>query len=543
MPSERPWLKHYPPGVPATLEYREIPVYQALDEVVERHPDLPALRFLGARLTFAHLADQVLRCARALADQGVRPGDRVALMLPNCPQYVVGYYGALRAGAIVVQVNPLSTPRELTYLLNNADAATIVVADTLAPVVAAARSQTPLRRVLVARLKGDADLGADVVPFEPLVAGSPASPPSVTVRAGDVAVLQYTGGTTGVVKGAMLTHFNLVANVAQCRAFNPEAPPAGEGRVLTVIPLFHVYGMTVCMNLGLWSGYELILLPRFEIQEVLETIRATRPTHFPGVPTMYVAINNVPNAESYGVDSIRYYNSGAAPMPAEVMALFEERFGGKILEGYGLSEASPFTHGHPPRGRRTPGTVGMPAPDTDCEIVDVETGTRVLPVGAAGEIRIRGPQIMAGYWRMPEETAIALREGWLYTGDIGTMDADGYFTIVDRKKDMIIASGFNVYPREVEEVLYEHPAVKECCVAGVPDPYRGETVKAYVVVQPGAACDVDALTAFCRERLAAYKVPRIFEFREALPKSAVGKILRRVLVDEEKARARKGEAP
>jgi long-chain acyl-CoA synthetase len=266
----------------------------------------------------------------------------------------------------------------------------------------------------------------------------------------------------------------------------------------------------------------------------MDTIKATRPTYFPGVPTMYVAVNNFPNAESYGVDSIKFLNSGSAPMPVEVMQAFEKRFGGTILEGYGLSEASPFTHGHPVGAVRKPGTVGIPAADTDCEIVDVETGQRVLPVGEPGEIRLRGPQVMAGYWRMPEETAAALRDGWLYTGDIGKLDADGYLTIVDRKKDMIIASGYNVYPRDVEEVIYEHPAIKECCVAGVPDAYRGETVKAYLVLRPGARYDLDEFSAFCRERLAAYKVPKIVEVRESLPKSAVGKILRRQLVDEEK---------
>jgi long-chain acyl-CoA synthetase len=278
------------------------------------------------------------------------------------------------------------------------------------------------------------------------------------------------------------------------------------------------------------SGYELILLPRFDLKEVMETIRATQPTYFPGVPTMYVAVSNFPNAEDFGVSSIKYCNSGAAPLPLEVIAAFEARFGGKIREGYGLSETSPFSHGQPFMVAPRPGTVGMPAPDTECEIVDVETGTRVLPHGEVGELRIRGPQVMQGYWNRPDETAIALRDGWLFTGDLGTMDDDGYFSIVDRKKDMIIASGYNVYPRDVEEVLYEHPGVLECCVAGVPDHYRGETVKAYVVKRPDAVeVSAEALDAFCRERLAAYKVPHLYEFRESLPKSAVGKVLRRLL--------------
>ena len=534
MPSDRPWLAHYPERVPRSLTYRSIPIYQLLAESVARHPDLPAIRFYQTRLTYQQLWDQAQRSSAVFASLGIGRGDRIALMLPNCPQYVIAYYGALLAGAIVVQVNPLYTARELGHLLSNSGAETIVVADALYPVVQAVEG-TPLKRVLVTRLRGGATLGPEAESFEKLLAAAPATPPKVEVDAQDVAVLQYTGGTTGVSKGAMLTHFNIVANVAQSAALNPDALPPGEARCLTVIPLFHVYGMTVCMNLTLAQGGEVILLPRFDLAEVMETIKATQPTHFPGVPTMYVAVNGFPNAESYGLSSIKYLNSGAAPMPVEVMSEYEARFGGKILEGYGLSEASPTTHAHPPLAVRKPGTVGLPLPDTDCEIVDLDLGTKILPVGEVGEIRIKGPQVMRGYWGMPKETAIALRDGWLYTGDIGKMDADGYFSIVDRKKDMIIASGYNVYPRDVEEVLYEHPAIRECCVAGVPDRYRGETVKAYIVLRSGVELSVDDLRAFCRERLAAYKIPKIIEFRDSLPKSLVGKILRRVLVDADKA--------
>ena len=534
--SDRPWLKSYPPGVKPELDYPQIPVYRLLQNTAERYPDLPAVRFYQARLTYDQLWSQVRRCASALIELGIARGDRVALMLPNTPQYVIAYYGALRAGAVVVQVNPLYTARELQYILNNSGAETVVVADALYPVVqAACRPHTGVKRVLVTRRAGgEVALGPEAQSFEAVVAQGSETPPEIPISPSDVAVLQYTGGTTGVSKGAMLTHFNLVANVTQLRGFSADPLQPGAGSILTVIPLFHVYGMTVCLNYCLAGGGELILLPRFELQEVMDTIKATRPTYFPGVPTMYVAVNNFPNAETYGIDSIKFLNSGSAPMPVEVMQTFEKRFGGTILEGYGLSEASPFTHGHPVGAIRKPGTVGIPAADTDCEIVDVETGQRVLPVGEPGEIRIRGPQVMAGYWRMPEETAVALRNGWLYTGDIGKLDADGYLTIVDRKKDMIIASGYNVYPRDVEEVIYEHPAIQECCVAGVPDPYRGETVKAYLVLRPGASYDPDEFSAFCKERLAAYKVPKIVEIRETLPKSAVGKILRRQLVDEEK---------
>ncbi len=531
--NSRPWLQHYPDGVPATINYREGPLYSILADAAAAHPNLPAIRFYATQLNYGQLWAQAQRFAAALAELGVQKGDRVALMLPNCPQYVIAYYGTLRAGAVVAQINPLYTPRELEHLLRDCGAETIVVADVLYPVVQAVKN-TPLKHVLVATLKGDVPLGPEAQRLEPLLAQTTAAPPDVTIDPReDVAALQYTGGTTGVSKAVMLTHFNLLANVQQARAWNPIGGPPGSERILTVIPLFHAYGMTICMNYGLYSGYELILLPRFDLKEVMETIKATQPTIFPGVPTMYVAVNNFPNADDYGVSSIKYCNSGAAPLPLEVIQGFEQRFGGRIREGYGLSETSPFSHGQPFLIPPRPGTVGFPCADTDCEIVDVETGTTVLPAGEIGEIRIRGPQVMRGYWNRPDETEIALRDGWLYTGDLGTMSADGYFSIVDRKKDMIIASGYNVYPRDVEEVLYEHPAVLECCVAGVPDQYRGETIKAYVVLRPGAQVTNEELDAFCRERLAAFKIPRIYAYRESLPKSAVGKVLRRQLLAEE----------
>jgi long-chain acyl-CoA synthetase len=530
--SSRPWLRHYPPEVPVTLSYREAPLYALLEDAAAAQPDLPALRFYNVSLTYAQLWVQAQRFAAALAELGVTKGDRVALMLPNCPQYVIAYYGTLRAGGVVAQVNPLYTPRELEFLLKDSAAEVIVVADVLYPVVQAAHAN--LKHVLVATLKGDVPLGPEAQRFEQLLASTTGPPPRVAIDPReDVAALQYTGGTTGVAKGAMLTHFNLLANVQQARAWNPGGGPPGTERILTVVPMFHAYGMTICMNFGMAAGYELILLPRFELKEVMETIKASQPTYFPGVPTMYVAVNNFPNAEDYGVSSIKYCNSGAAPLPLEVIQDFERRFGGRIREGYGLSETSPFSHGQPFMIPARPGTVGFPCSDTDCEIVDVETGTRLLPSGEVGEIRIRGPQVMKGYWNRPDETDIALRDGWLYTGDLGILDKDGYFSIVDRKKDMIIASGYNVYPRDVEEVLYEHPAVLECCVAGVADQYRGETIKAYIVKRPGAEVTDDELDAFCRERLAAFKIPRVYEFRDSLPKSAVGKVLRRQLIAEE----------
>lgn len=527
--SERPWLAHYPPGVPATLEYPEVTLDQFIEQSVAKHADLTALRFATISMTYRELWGRVLRCAAALAELGIGKGDRVALLLPNCPQYVIAYFGTLRAGGIVVQVSPLSTPRELVHHLSTSGAETIVVADVLYPVVQAVLPQVNLRNVLVTRLRGEVTPGPEARAFEEVLMSTTGAPPDVQVTPDDVAVLQYTGGTTGIAKGAMLTHRNLVVNVLQSAAPNPDFPSGADLRVLTVLPLFHVYGMTVCMNLGLARGGELILLPRFEPAEVLETIKATQPTSFPGVPTMYVAINSVPNAEEYGVGSIRFCNSGGAPMPLEVMEAFEQRFGATIIEGYGLSETSPVTHVNPATGLRKPGTIGIPVPDTDAEIVDIDTGTRVLPPGEPGELRIRGPQVMAGYWGMPEETADAMRDGWFYTGDIATMDEDGYFTIVDRKKDMIKTGGENVASREVEEALYHLKGVKEVAVVGLPHPTWVEAVVAVVVRDGVTDISEDAVIAHCRDRLAPFKCPKKVIFVDQLPKNPSGKIMKREL--------------
>ncbi|MGZ4160931.1 MAG: long-chain-fatty-acid--CoA ligase, partial [Neobacillus sp.] len=345
--------------------------------------------------------------------------------------------------------------------------------------------------------------------------------------------LQYTGGTTGRSKGAMLTHRNLLANVIQSYEFFKHEFEIGKEKVLTVIPLFHVFGMTSCMNLSIYTAAESIMLPRFDLEEVLNTIKNEQPTTFPGVPTMYVAITNHPQAEEYGINCIQTCNSGSAPMPIELLRTFERKTGSKILEGYGLSEASPTTHCNPPFAERKPGSVGIGMPSTEYKIVDLATGTQEVPAGELGEVIIKGPQVMKGYWNMPDETAHTLRDGWLYTGDIAKVDEDGYLYIVDRKKDLIIASGFNIYPRDIEEVLYEHPAVQEAVVIGVPDPYRGEDVKAIIVLKAGMEATEQEIIYYCRENLSAYKVPRSAEFRDQLPKTSVGKILRRALRDEE----------
>ena len=360
-------------------------------------------------------------------------------------------------------------------------------------------------------------------------------PPSVEVNPDEVALLQYTGGTTGFSKGAMLTHRNLVADVLQCVSWNQDAV-RGQERMLAVLPFFHVYGMTVAMNEAIELAATIILLPRFNVDDALEAINLYQPTRFPGVPTMYMAIMNHPQVNKYNISSIRVCSSGSAPMPIEAQKRFEELTGAKISEGYGLTEASPVTHANPFLGKRKIGSIGLPRPDVDAKIVDLETGEKDLPPGEEGELCIRGPQVMKGYWNRPEETSKALRNGWLYTGDIGRMDEEGYFYIVDRKKDMIICSGYNVYPREIEEVLYQHPKIQEACIVGVPDPYRGETVKAFVVLKEKEQATAEEIIEFCQKNMAKYKVPTSVEFRQELPKSHVGKVLRKILREEEETK-------
>lgn len=521
----------YPADVPVTIDIPAWRVQDLLRESAERHPDHEALVFYSHHWTYAELWQAVRRFAAALQAGGLQAGDRVALMLPNCPHYVMAYYGTLLAGGIVTQMNPLLVERELQALLEDSGSTVMVAFEPLLPRVLTVKAQTPLRRVIGVSFDGSA--ARDGV--EDFMAMLMASAPDLQPVAGspeDVAVLQYTGGTTGRPKGAMLTHRNLVANVLQSYHFSKSGMTVGEETALVVIPLFHVYGMTVGMNLGVFLAGKMVLLPRFEMGEVLHAIQEHHITLFPGVPTMYVGLLQVPDVDTYGVSSIRICNSGSAPMPMELMDRFEQRTGATILEGYGLSEASPVTHSNPYFGTRKPGTVGIAFPSTECRIVHPATGEDVAP-GELGELLIRGPQVMKGYWNRPEDTAAALTpDGWLHTGDLASYDEEGYVSIMDRLKDLIIASGYNVYPREIEEVLYQHPDVVEAVVVGAPDAYRGETVRAVIVPRPGSGLTVDALEAYLRENLAAYKRPKIIEFREALPKSAVGKILRRVVRDE-----------
>lgn len=511
---------------------------------------------MGRRLTYSQLLEAARRFAHTLLRFGIVRGDRIAIMLPNCPAAVIAYFGSLMAGAVVVQTNPLYTEPELRFQLSDSGAKLIVTLDQLVKRVKAVMPSTKLETVFVTsiaeelpRLKGwlyalklkrekqdvRVEYRENVFHLYQVLAESPASPVMAEVEAEEeLAVLQYTGGTTGLPKGVMLTHYNLLANTVQT-ALWCYGTEDGKERYLAALPLFHVFGLTVLLNQSVLRGGELILLPRFEAETVLKTIHRRKPTIFPGAPTMYIALLNHPDLKQYDLTSVKICVSGSAPLPLEVQEQFEAVTGARVIEGYGLTEASPVTHANPLWGKRKIGTIGLPFPDTEAAIVDAETGEE-KPFGEIGELIVRGPQVMKGYWNRPDETKLVLKDGWLYTGDLGVMDEEGYTAIVDRKKDLIIASGYNVYPREVEEVLFEHPAVLEACVAGIPDEYRGETVKAYLVLKEGISVSGQELEAFCRERLAAYKVPRVYEFRQALPKTMVGKVLRRALVEEEMAK-------
>ncbi len=544
---EKIWLKNYDYFVPETIRYPNIPLYQLLELTCVKYDENVATIFFDQQLTYGQIRDQVRRFAAALKGMGVRKGDRVAIMLPNSPQFVISYYGALEAGATVVNISPLHVERELEYEFNDSGSETLIYLDLFDARIQAVRDRSPLKRIIASSITDymenpvnpNVEKGKDTYFLREAIADSAPEVPDVDIDpAEDLAALQYTGGTTGLPKGVMLTHRNLLANAMQCSMWAKEFTERGKDVYLDVIPFFHSYGQTVGMNTAIANAAAMVLIPQFEINMMLQAIQKYRPNFFPGVPTLYVAILSHPQALDYGVDKIRLCNSGSAPIPVEVIKQFSSISGGIFCEGYGLSEASPVTHSNPIMGLRKVGSVGIPFPDTEARIVDVETGTQEMGINEPGELIIRGPQVMKGYWEKPEETAETLRDGWLYTGDIATMDEDGYFYIVDRKKDMIIAGGFNIYPREVDEVLYEHPKVQEAVTVGVPDEYRGETVKVFIVLKPGEECTEEEIISFCRERLAPYKAPRMVEFRPELPKTMVGKILRRALREEEIARQR-----
>jgi len=557
-----PWVRHYEKGVPTRLDIPNHPLTWLLDTAAKQHPGHTALIYFGRRMTYAQLSSQADRFAVALQKLGVRKGDRVAIALPNIPQYPIAFYGALRAGAVVVPTNPLYTSHEMQHQLADSGAKVLVMLDMYYPLVREVRQETALEAVIITS-------PADYLPpllhtLYPLSERKAKKPePLLTARelhddtmlhlmrtmleartkggielfnlpvsasGDDLAVLQYTGGTTGLSKGAMLTHRNLLSNAMQNRNWTPHTHD-GEEIMLCAAPFFHSYGLTVCMNLSILSAATMVLLPRFKAKDVLDTVRRYRPTLFPGIPTMYIALMREVGKHTDYLQSIQYCISGAAPLPAQVQTDFEAMIPGKLVEGYGLSEASPVTHCNPLTDECRNGSIGLPLPGVDAAILNASTGEAV-PVGEVGEIVVKGPNIMQGYWQREEETKNIFINGWMRTGDIGKMDEDGYFYVVDRAKDLILASGFNVYPREIEEVLFRHTAIAEAAVIGTPDEYRGETVAAFVVLKPGNEPSEEMrkdIVTFCKRELTAYKIPKIVEFRASLPKSTVGKVLRREL--------------
>jgi long-chain acyl-CoA synthetase len=546
----KPWLKNYDFWVPENINYSEQSVYQILGLASSMYADKRATAFLGAELTYSDIKRQADKLAVALDKLGITKGDRVGIMLPNCPQYLIASFGILRLGATVVNINPIYTPREVELVAKDSGMRAIIAFDMVAPILLAIQSNTEIVNIIMTSLQeySAKPESAPPVPegtlsFIKLIAeAGDTHPPRVVINAReDIAVLQYTGGTTGIPKAAMLTHFNIFANTLQMHMWTREFFRPAEGRILIVLPIYHVYAFTCGMMLSTWQGSLMVLIPKYDPTVVLEAIQKYQPTYFPAAPTILISLLNHPDARKYGLDKVNRFNSGSAPLPVEVIEQFENLSGVTVYEGYGLTEASPTTHSTPVLAKRKIGSVGLPFVGTECKIVDLDTGEHEMPVGEDGELCIRGPQVMKGYWNKPEETALTLRDGWLYTGDIARMDSDGFFYIVQRKKDMIIVSGFNVYPGEVEDVLFAHPAVMEAAVIGVPDEYRGEKVKAFVVLKSGVEVTQENLLEHCKANLAKFKIPSIIEVVESLPKSNVGKVLRRSLREMEAERLKKDQ--
>ncbi|MGY5878944.1 MAG: long-chain fatty acid--CoA ligase [Candidatus Thorarchaeota archaeon] len=550
---DRPWYKNYVEGTPKEITIPEGPLWKGLDDAVKKYPDNEALFFEGVKVTYRELGELVDRAANGFAKMGVKKGDTVAIMLINCPQFVISYFGALKAGATVTAINPLSMPKELRIYLQDTKASTIVVLNFFYGVVEAVRQESSLENVIVAQgwdmmskmkqilapkiaykkemksvpplREGDImwnDFIADTIPEAPKIEVDPAK---------DIAVYQFTGGTTGIAKAAMLTHDNLKANCEQCGAWMEWMAERGKEAFVAALPLQHIFGQTISMNLAISWGSRIILVPNArDIPKLLKLIDAQKPTFFPIVSTLAISIYSHPDAAKYDVTSLKLSIAGAMALPPEVTRRYEEATDSIIIEGFGLSEASPVTHANPlDKEKRKVGSIGLPFPSTDSKIVDLDDKTKDLPVGEIGELAVKGPQIMAGYHNRPDETADVLQGGWLFTGDIAKMDEEGWTYIVDRKKDMINASGYKVWPNDVEEVLFEHPKIREAAVIGVPDETRGETVKAFIVLEAGQTLTIDEIRAFAKEKMAVYKVPTDIDFVDDLPKSQVGKILRREL--------------
>ncbi|MEM8948978.1 MAG: long-chain fatty acid--CoA ligase [Pseudomonadota bacterium] len=554
--ASRPWLARYPENINWHATFEARPFQALLDEAVARHADRPCLDFLDRQMTYAEIDAMVWKVTRGLQDLGVKKGTKVGLFLPNCPYSVVCFFAILKAGGTVVNYNPLYVTREIEQQIEDSETDLMITLDLklLLPKLEPLIGKSRLKAVVVAKLaeclpfpknllypfvkRGDVAAMPDTpayVPFSQLLASEGVFDPVSVDPEEDIALIQYTGGTTGIPKGAVHTHASLVINADQICAWAPQFEP-GKERILGVLPLFHVFAVSTVLSFGVRAGAMMILLPRFDLDQVLKAIHKKRPTVLPGVPTMYNAIGSHKQIDRYDFSSVKLCLSGGAPLPIEVKQSFETSTGVIIDEGFGLTEA-PVTHCNPVGGHRKQGSFGVPLPGTSVEIISIEDGETIMPTGERGEVCIIGPQVMRGYWNRPEETAGAIKDNRLHTGDVGYLDEDGYGFIVDRLKDLIICSGFNVYPRMVEEAIYEHPDIVEAAVCGVEDDYRGETVKAYVVLKDGATLDEAGLQAFLKDKISPIEMPKIVAFRDELPKSAVGKILKKELLREEREQA------
>lgn len=541
----RIWHKSYAPGVPKSLKFEKLTVSAALTRSAKNHPDTVALNYMGRKITYSELDRLVNQFARALIGLGIKEGDKVAMILPNLPQTIIADMAVYRIGAVVAQNNPLYTERELAYQLNDSDAVLAITLNLLVPRILKLMPETKIKKVIGCHIHSylpfpkkqlfpyvkkamykELETNDTVLQFEDLIAKQSDAPVPEKSKWDKLGTLIYTGGTTGVSKGVMLSHANMSCNVQQFAAWFPDLKE-GEEKLIGTFPVFHSAGLTAIQNFLIWMAFTHLVIPRPETKALVNMIKKDRPTFIPGAPTIFVGLLNDPEFRKMKLDFIKGFFSGAAPLAAETIRDIKELTGAFMCEVYGSTETTPIACVTPWGGTIKPGTVGIPVPDTDVKIVDIDTGKKTLKQGQTGEICIKGPQVMMGYYKKPKETAAALKNGWFYTGDIGHFDSDGYLMITDRKKDMIIASGYNIYPVEIDGILMDHPKILEACTIGVPDSYRGESVKAYVVVKPGESLTKDELMKFCKEKLAAYKVPKDIEFINELPKSAVGKILRR----------------
>ena len=530
---ERPWHKWFDEGVPGSAEYENTTLKDKFVEWVNIQPDKPYIYYGDRVLSYGETNELAKKLANALMELGIKQGDRVSLTLPNIPQFIICSHACMKIGAILVPVNPLYTMPELTYQYSDSGAETvIVIAPVAEKVIEVMRSgKTSLKRAIIMQVPGkemEFESADDILDFNTVLASGSSAEPDIAVTNEDTVILQYTGGTTGVPKGCRLTNANFVAfytvfNIYQKNFYEPE-----ELRTLCTVPLYHIYGFNMQINVNLCSGGTMVLVPEITPDGILEAINRYEPTYWPTVPALIQMLNQHPGLADSKVSAVKFLLSGSAPLPVEAMKTFEEISGSTIIEGFGGSET---TNGIcvNPKHRRKPGSVGIPFPDNDVKIVDLENGTEEMPLNEPGELILKGPLIIREYWNKPEETAIAIKDGWLYTGDIAYLDEDYYLYIVGRKKDMIISSGFNVYPRDIDEVLYTHPKILDAGTIGVQDPIRGESIKAFVVKKPGEELTEEEVIGFCRDSLAAYKVPKMVEFINEIPRTNMRKVDRKAL--------------